>query len=104
MSREWMSGRVGEVKGRQSAQAGVDHCAAGDGWDGSVKSLARRRQMPSNPLQARPITTQLPCLNIGGYMIVVQHIVTSWTKQSRGARSEERRVGKECRSRWSPYH
>ena len=23
---------------------------------------------------------------------------------SLGARSEERRVGKECRSRWSPYH
>ena len=22
----------------------------------------------------------------------------------RAARSEERRVGKECRSRWSPYH
>ena len=21
-----------------------------------------------------------------------------------GPRSEERRVGKECRSRWSPYH
>ena len=32
------------------------------------------------------------------------------TRQSHGARtssasrSEERRVGKECRSRWSPYH
>ena len=25
-------------------------------------------------------------------------------KWLRGARSEERRVGKECRSRWSPYH
>ena len=25
----------------------------------------------------------------------------SWNK---GFRSEERRVGKECRSRWSPYH
>src|SRR6266540_6974186 len=24
--------------------------------------------------------------------------------QGLGARSEERRVGKECRSRWSPYH
>src|SRR2546429_9182908 len=24
--------------------------------------------------------------------------------QSRAIRSEERRVGKECRSRWSPYH
>src|SRR3712207_4357571 len=23
---------------------------------------------------------------------------------SQGGRSEERRVGKECRSRWSPYH
>ena len=23
---------------------------------------------------------------------------------NRGKRSEERRVGKECRSRWSPYH
>ena len=25
-------------------------------------------------------------------------------KTSQPARSEERRVGKECRSRWSPYH
>src|SRR3712207_7979992 len=25
-------------------------------------------------------------------------------KQSASFRSEERRVGKECRSRWSPYH
>src|SRR5215475_14976583 len=24
--------------------------------------------------------------------------------EARGRRSEERRVGKECRSRWSPYH
>ena len=26
------------------------------------------------------------------------------TEMYRGERSEERRVGKECRSRWSPYH
>src|SRR5256885_10541635 len=26
------------------------------------------------------------------------------TRQSPSVRSEERRVGKECRSRWSPYH
>ena len=25
-------------------------------------------------------------------------------KKSEKSRSEERRVGKECRSRWSPYH
>ena len=29
--------------------------------------------------------------------------VTGWWKDT-GTRSEERRVGKECRSRWSPYH
>ena len=26
------------------------------------------------------------------------------TESARKLRSEERRVGKECRSRWSPYH
>ena len=26
------------------------------------------------------------------------------TEPEEAARSEERRVGKECRSRWSPYH
>src|SRR5436190_15737878 len=30
-----------------------------------------------------------------GVVVVVRHA---------GTRSEERRVGKECRSRWSPYH
>ena len=29
---------------------------------------------------------------------------SSITKRLEDARSEERRVGKECRSRWSPYH
>ena len=27
-----------------------------------------------------------------------------WMEQEQERRSEERRVGKECRSRWSPYH
>src|SRR3954451_25498417 len=30
--------------------------------------------------------------------------VRSSTWSGRSPRSEERRVGKECRSRWSPYH
>src|SRR2546429_9668628 len=32
--------------------------------------------------------------------------ISNFTYQSPGSfmRSEERRVGKECRSRWSPYH
>src|SRR5256884_9832662 len=30
--------------------------------------------------------------------------VQLWTPTYHEERSEERRVGKECRSRWSPYH
>src|ERR1051325_12192848 len=32
----------------------------------------------------------------------MEHLVQSLPKSWTGARSEERRVGKECRSRWSP--
>ena len=28
----------------------------------------------------------------------------AWKVAEKAVRSEERRVGKECRSRWSPYH
>ena len=33
------------------------------------------------------------------YRIMFVHVPAAWM-----SRSEERRVGKECRSRWSPYH
>src|SRR2546427_9666967 len=32
------------------------------------------------------------------------HVTTESGRQVLAPRSEERRVGKECRSRWSPYH
>ena len=31
-------------------------------------------------------------------------VITKYLEDSFRSRSEERRVGKECRSRWSPYH
>ena len=31
-------------------------------------------------------------------------VEAGWWPHNRALRSEERRVGKECRSRWSPYH
>src|SRR3989442_14766830 len=37
------------------------------------------------------------------YTAVIAHIAQTQFAQCSG-RSEERRVGKECRSRWSPYH
>ena len=32
------------------------------------------------------------------------YLKEEWVEKSLQTRSEERRVGKECRSRWSPYH
>ena len=43
--------------------------------------------------------------NKGSMMYWLVGIVVLWYVLSRSKeRSEERRVGKECRSRWSPYH
>src|SRR5260370_42016660 len=41
-----------------------------------------------------PVTATVPCCFACDLLIACL----------RGMRSEERRVGKECRSRWSPYH
>ena len=34
----------------------------------------------------------------------IERCKKNYTELFGGERSEERRVGKECRSRWSPYH
>src|SRR2546427_11023707 len=36
--------------------------------------------------------------------VVVDRQIAAGLRKEFGHRSEERRVGKECRSRWSPYH
>src|SRR3712207_9574732 len=38
------------------------------------------------------------------YMHISEPIQRKWLQDRVERRSEERRVGKECRSRWSPYH
>jgi len=43
------------------------------------------------------LTTPPNLVEKGGWLAALPELL-------RGARSEERRVGKECRSRWSPYH
>src|ERR1051326_682105 len=45
-----------------------------------------------------------PNLPQNGYLPIQASVFREWlTPIARGVRSEERRVGKECRSRWSPY-
>src|SRR2546430_14614624 len=59
----------------------------------------------------RPIIMLRPEMRIGPgvdqlgvYTNAVGRALHASLKHMRDARSEERRVGKECRSRWSPYH
>ena len=37
-------------------------------------------------------------------LLVPEHASFEMERRVSALRSEERRVGKECRSRWSPYH
>src|SRR6266496_5135534 len=55
------------------------------------------------PISARRARCRATCTSSGGPGI--RRATTSSTAtRAWGTRSEERRVGKECRSRWSPYH
>ena len=51
--------------------------------------------------QDRRIKQILAALNANGIKDIEE---ANAICESYGLRSEERRVGKECRSRWSPYH
>ena len=50
------------------------------------------------------ICDQVTVLRDGRRVADAQHLVQAVADEEQADRSEERRVGKECRSRWSPYH
>src|SRR2546422_5784775 len=73
---------IGIVEGRECVIVANDATVKG----GSYFPLTVKKHLRAQEVAAQ---NRLPCL----YLV-----------DSGGARSEERRVGKECRSRWSPYH
>ena len=50
------------------------------------------------------LSSKLKNVQIWVYQVVVTKDVSNYNQGRMNGRSEERRVGKECRSRWSPYH
>ena len=83
------------------------------------RSRARRRldRFVSSPLSARLAASVDPVgrvwrsvFRVGVLALLIlaaarpQWGVSEVEVEQKGIRSEERRVGKECRSRWSPYH
>src|SRR3989449_8202343 len=61
---------------------------------------------PAQAAEAPPAPGTLPTRRSGidGFMERTSAHLSVATKLTGLLRSEERRVGKECRSRWSPYH
>ena len=72
-------------------------CGTGQSAGGYLNYIATRERVEIVP-DDRPPTRKQEQL--------IQKLVKDFpdTKELLEYRSEERRVGKECRSRWSPYH
>src|SRR3712207_9154325 len=92
------------------------------GEDGTIQGLCKLLNIPcvgpgvmSSAVCMDKVYTKYVLENFGikqaDYVVVTAHdyktikedILTK-IENKLGYRSEERRVGKECRSRWSPYH
>src|SRR5260370_42640728 len=52
----------------------------------------------------REIVRQIRLRDLGGIIVIDFIDMDERRNRQKVMRSEERRVGKECRSRWSPYH
>src|SRR5689334_24687853 len=78
---------------RDGTVTGVQTCALPIYYDGRYRGpmLARRALAGSLNIPAVALAAEV------GVSPLLRFL-------SRAGRSEERRVGKECRSRWSPYH
>src|SRR5256885_3157326 len=84
-----------KVTGVQTCALPIWQLSLGEGVD--VQAWVR-----GDGLRPQDLSVELVYGDAHEEQIVIQHTLPmKYTKQER---SEERRVGKECRSRWSPYH
>ena len=60
-------------------------------------SYAKFSSRPNFLLVSRPSISEAHSMLMWPYVLYLHQVLMQY-------RSEERRVGKECRSRWSPYH
>src|SRR5690554_2646941 len=90
--------------------AGCEAAAAAAGLGAKTllvtMDMNKMAQMSCNPavggIAKGQIVREIDAL--GGFMGLVTDASSIQFRMLNRSRSEERRVGKECRSRWSPYH
>src|SRR3712207_9193219 len=82
------------------------HREIAGGWVAVTGGVVSGVGGPGDPRPAAARTVDARgCLVTPGLVNTHHHLYQNLTRSFAPAlRSEERRVGKECRSRWSPYH
>ena len=74
------------------------------GYDQIAQGMGGLMSITGLPGQG-PVRVGIPVADLTAGLYLAQGILVALLERERsGRRSEERRVGKECRSRWSPYH
>src|SRR5256884_9227304 len=66
---------------------------------GEVRKAGIRQKLAGQPFQLLQALLERP-----GEIVTRDELRQRIWPENKFVRSEERRVGKECRSRWSPYH
>ena len=91
---------------RPALAAGLQRIASA--WDTSAREEVLTATWPSLEKIAIDHAIAEPVAAAGGVAVVPASMgwddVNGFDTLAKDDRSEERRVGKECRSRWSPYH
>ena len=64
--------------------------------------LVKNNPIPAQPIEELQLNINQPILYVLPYTSQTDFVI--FRRNCLSVRSEERRVGKECRSRWSPYH
>src|SRR3712207_4457920 len=77
-----------------------------DRWQDAIRQLHATNNFPEFTGRLCPAPCEAACvLEIReGQSVTIKQIENAIIDRAWAERSEERRVGKECRSRWSPYH
>src|SRR5260370_20188864 len=89
--------REGQNEGDAEGSATDEEPKAGEAWHGDEPKDGQRCDEGSHHGQGALVTSS-PQQRRGNEPDTERHRLVE------RQRSEERRVGKECRSRWSPYH
>src|SRR5690606_6335971 len=102
-TRTWTQGTTSSSEVSGLSEVDILWISEGMSCDGDTVSITASGQ-PAIEDVVLGLIPRLPKVNLHNKVLSPSVGGEEFLKPYRAARSEERRVGKECRSRWSPNH